>query len=364
MASEIEATAMRRAVELAARGLGTTSPNPVVGCVVLDAAGNVAGEGHHEFPGGSHAEVRALRAAGERARHGTLVVSLEPCDHVGRTSPCTAAILEAGVGRVVIGALDPNPQAAGGAGRLRSADVNVESGVLADEAERVNEAWLTAVRLARPFVALKYAASLDGRVAAADGSSRWVTGPEARTDGHRLRAQSDAVLVGSGTVRADDPQLTARPDGVHKPRRQPLRVVVDTEARIPPHANALDAAAPTLVAVAGDAAADHLEGCACVVRLPRAPGGLDLTALLEDLYAREVVSVLVEGGPTVAGGLLAAGALDLVVGYVAPALIGGGGQPALAGSGAATIADARRLRLDEVSRVGEDLRLIARRREG
>lgn len=364
MASEVEVTAMRRAVALAAQGLGTTSPNPVVGCVVLDSAENVVGEGYHAFPGGPHAEVRALRAAGERARHGTLVVSLEPCDHVGRTAPCTAAILDAGVHRVVIGTPDPNLEAAGGSERLRRAGVVAETGVLGAEAERVNEAWLAAVRLRRPFVTWKYAASLDGRIAAADGTSRWVTGPEARADVHSLRARSDAVLVGSGTVRADDPQLTARPVEGEGPRgRQPLRVVVDTEARTPAHASVLDGAAPTLVAVAEDAAADHLEGRACVVRLPRAGGGLDLAALLGELYTREVVSVLAEGGPTLAGGLLSAGLLDLVVGYVAPALIGGGGLPALAGSGAATIDAAHRLRLDEVSRVGEDLRLTARRRE-
>lgn len=364
MASEAETAAMRRAVTLAARGLGATSPNPVVGCVVLDATGNLVGEGYHEFPGGSHAEIHALRAAGERARQGTLVVSLEPCDHVGRTTPCTAAILDAGVRRVVIGTPDPNPEAAGGANRLRAAGVDVETGVGAAETERVNEAWLNAVRLHRPFVTWKYAASLDGRVAAADGSSRWITGPEARADAHRLRVRSDAVLVGSGTVRADDPHLTARPPRApSRPARQPLRVVVDTEARIPVRANVLDSAAPTLVAVAADVPADHLEGRACVVRLPRAPGGLDLAALLEDLHTREVVSILTEGGPTVAGALLAAGCLDVVVGYVAPALIGGGGLPALAGSGATRIEAAHRLRLDDASQVGDDLRLTARRRE-
>lgn len=361
MASETETTAMRRAIALAARGLGTTSPNPVVGCVVLDTAGAIVGEGYHAFPGGPHAEAVALRQAGERARGGTLVVTLEPCDHTGRTGPCTAAIVQAGVRRVVIGSADPNPQAAGGAERLRRAGIEVAGGFLTAEAERVNEAWLAATRLRRPFVTWKYAASLDGRVAAADGSSRWVTGSGARTDGHRLRARADAVLVGSGTVLADDPQLTARPEeGGESPVRQPLRVIVDTDARTPSTARILDDAAPSLVAVAEDAPAAGLEGRACVVRLPRTSGGVDLHALLAELYARDVVSVLTEGGPTLAGTLLAEGLIDVVVGYVAPALIGGGGPAALAGQGARSMDGVHRLRFDEVIRVGDDLRLTAR----
>lgn len=361
MVGDIEATAMRRAVTLAARGLGSTSPNPAVGCVVLDAAGATVGEGYHAFPGGPHAEIAALREAGDRARGGTLVVTLEPCAHTGRTGPCAAAIVEAGLRRVVVGAADPNPLAEGGAVRLREADIDVESGVLRTEAEHVNEAWLTAIRRGRSFVTWKYAASLDGRVAAADGSSRWITGEEARTDGHRMRARADAVLVGSGTVLADDPQLTVRLPGAHDEAvRRPLRVVVDTNARTPGTARVLDGSAPTLVAVAEDAQADHLEARASVVRLPRSRHGLRLPALLAELYAREVVSVLTEGGPTLAGALLEEGLVDLVVGYVAPALIGGGGLPALGGYGAPSVDAVHRLRLDEVTRVGDDLRLTAR----
>lgn len=361
MTGDVEATAMRRAVALAARGLGSTSPNPVVGCVVLDAAGTTVGEGHHAFPGGPHAEIAALREAGDRARDGTLVVTLEPCAHTGRTGPCVTAIAEAGLRRVVIGAIDPNPVAEGGAARLRDAGVEVSDGLLRAEAERVNEAWLTATRLGRSFVTWKYASSLDGRVAATDGSSRWITGEQARTDGHRLRAHADAILVGSGTVLADDPTLTVRlPDAHHRAVRQPLRVVVDTHARTPVTARVLDDSAPTLIAVGEDVPATHLEGRAGVVRLPRSPRGLHLPALLAELYDREVVSVLTEGGPTLAGALLQEDLLDLVVGYVAPALIGGGGLPALGGYGAPSIDAVHRLRLDEVTRVGDDLRLTAR----
>ena len=364
MATPEETEAMRRAIALAARGLGSTSPNPVVGCVVLDAAGRTAGEGWHRRAGGPHAEVYALGAAGSRARGGTAVVTLEPCDHTGRTGPCTGALIAAGVARVVYAVADPTPAAAGGAAALRSAGIRVEAGPLAAEAARGNEAWLTAVVRCRPFVLWKYAATLDGRSAAADGTSRWITGPEARADVHRLRAEADAVVVGSGTLRADDPSLTARdrgPDVV-----QPLRVVLDTEASVRPGARVLDGAAPTLVAIADDAPAGRLaDGCrrAEIVRLPRAKTGrgLDLAALLAALYRRDVRSVLLEGGPTLAGAFLAAGAVDKVVGYLAPALLGAG-PAALAGTGVTTIADALRLDLAETRPLGADLRVTARPR--
>jgi diaminohydroxyphosphoribosylaminopyrimidine deaminase/5-amino-6-(5-phosphoribosylamino)uracil reductase len=354
MASETEVAAMRRAVALAARGLGGTSPNPVVGCVVLDADGRVAGEGFHERAGGPHAEVTALAAAGAAARGGTAVVTLEPCAHTGRTAPCTDALRAAGIARVVVAVRDPHPSAGGGAETLRAAGIAVEVGVLADEAARGNEAWLTATRLGRPHVTWKYAASLDGRVAAADGSSRWISSEDSRADAHRLRAEADAIVVGSGTVLTDDPRLTVR--GVDQ-RKPLLRVVVDSNAKTPPTARVLDRAAPTLVAVAPDADAHHLPE---VVRLPRAAGGLDLRALLRALHHRDVRGVLLEGGPTLAGSFLAERLVDRVVGYLAPVLLGGGGLPALAGPGAPTLAAAPRLRLDDVRRVGPDVRLIAR----
>ncbi len=354
-----ETTAMRRAIELAARGLGHTSPNPAVGCVVLDASGQLVGEGWHQRAGGPHAEVHALEAAGERARGGTALVTLEPCNHTGRTGPCAQALIDAGIARVVYAVPDPNPTATGGAGTLRAAGVDVEGGLLADEAAAGNEAWLTSVLRRRPFVLWKYAATLDGRIAAADGTSQWITSPQSRADVHRLRALADAVIVGSGTARADDPQLGARlPD---TEVTQPLRVVVDSSATaVKPGARILDGTGPTLIAVAEDADATHLEGLAPIVRLPRAADGpgLDVPALLGALYERGVRSVLLEGGPTLAGSFVAARAVDKVVGYLAPTLLGAG-PAALGDAGITTIARALRLDVTDTERLGPDLRITA-----
>ncbi|MFJ8661473.1 bifunctional diaminohydroxyphosphoribosylaminopyrimidine deaminase/5-amino-6-(5-phosphoribosylamino)uracil reductase RibD [Streptomyces sp. NPDC093795] len=352
MAQQADTTAMRRAVELAARGLGATSPNPVVGCVITDASGHRVGEGWHQRAGGPHAEVHALREAGVLARGGTAYVTLEPCNHTGRTGPCAQALIEAGISRVVYAVGDPNPQATGGADTLRAAGIEVSGGLLADEAEAVNIAWLTSVRHGRPFVRWKYAATLDGRIAAADGTSRWITSAESRADVHRLRAEADAVLVGSGTARADDPHLAVR--GIEG-AVQPLRVVVDTEATaVKPGARVLDDAAPTLIAVAEDAETALPD----VVRLPRAERGLSVPALLDALHARGVRSVLLEGGPTLAGAFVAAGAVDQVVGYLAPVLLGAG-PAALAEAGISTITDALRLDITEISDIGSDIRITA-----
>lgn len=367
---------MRRAIELAAHGRGTTSPNPVVGCVVLDDAGQVAGEGFHAYAGGPHAEVVALRAAGERARGGTAYVTLEPCDHTGRTGPCALALLEAGIARVVVAVSDPNPMAAGGADRLRRHGVTVVTGVLAEEAGRGNAEWLTSVRLGRPHVTWKYAATLDGRSAAADGTSQWITSPESRADVHRLRGEAGAIIAGIGTVLADDPRLTVRrppgdgPPAVGSPLHvavdgppsavPPLRVVVDSDARTPLTARVLDGRAPTLVAVAADADAGALAARTEVVRLARRrPYGIDLGELLAELHRRQIVSVLLEGGPALAGSFLREGLIDRVVGYLAPALLGAGAA-ALGPAGVATIAETHRLEFEDVTPTGPDLRLTAR----
>ena len=356
MAGQAELDAVRRAVVLSWSALGATSPNPPVGAVVLDAAGEVVGEGWTRPPGGPHAEVVALTQAGARARGGTAVVTLEPCSHTGRTGPCTEALLAAGVARVVVACTDPTEQAGGGAEVLRAAGVDVETGVLADEVARGPlEAWLTSRRTGRPFVTWKFAATLDGRSAAADGTSRWITGETSRADVHRLRAQADAVVAGVGTVLADDPLLDAR--GVAD-LPQPLRVVVDTSGRTPLTARALQGGAPALV-VTGPLLDDP--------GYPRrrelatgADGRVDLRALLASLHDEDgVVSVLLEGGPSLAGAFVAAGLVDRVVAYLAPALLGAG-PAALGEAGVGTISDIRRLQVDDVARTGEDVRLVLR----
>ena len=359
--------AVRRACRLAERGLGTTSPNPVVGAVLLTLDGVVVGEGWHEQHGGPHAEVMALRDAGDRARGATAVVTLEPCRHTGRTGPCTRALIEAGVTRVVVGVADPNPTAGGGTADLRAAGVEVitDPGAAATAAaEHVNRAWLTAVRTGRPHVTLKSATTLDGRAAAADGSSRWITGPDARADVHALRARSDAVLVGGGTLRADDPHLAVRGCAV---RRQPLRVVLDTGGRIAPDARVLDDSAPTLVVVADDldaAARERVRSAGAeLLALPRDGSGLDLVGLLHALHERGSRAVLVEGGPTLAGAMVARGLVDEVVTYLAPALLGEG-PSALGPAGITTISEALRLTPFDVTTLGDDVRISARvRRE-
>lgn len=345
--------AMRRAIELGARGLGTASPNPIVGCVLLDPDGEVVGEGFHAYAGGPHAEIVALAQAGDRARGGTAVVTLEPCNHTGRTGPCSNALVQAGVTRVVIAVTDPDPVAQGGIRTLRAAGIDVETGTRAAEAEAGNIAWLTAVRRKRPYLIWKYAATLDGRAAALDGTSMWITSETARMDVHALRGTVDAVIAGVGTVLADDPRLTVRNlrDG-SLAIRQPLRVVVDSAGRTPAGARVRDAAAPTWVATAAEVGADP-------------DGRVDLTALLARLYQRGVRAALLEGGPRLAGAFLGAGLVDRFVGYLAPKLLGAG-PAALADAGLRTIGEAIDLEFIDVTRVGPDLRLTAlpRKREG
>ena len=324
---------MRRALELAARGLAATSPNPIVGCVIVDADGVVVGEGFHARAGAAHAEVMALSAAAGLARGATAFVTLEPCRHVGRTGSCAEALIAAGVARVVFAVADPDPIAAGGAAVLRAADIVVDEGLLGTEAARGNAAWLHRTRTGRPFVTWKYAASLDGRAAAADGTSRWITGVAARHDVHVLRSQSDAIVVGIGTVLADDPQLSVRLPGVSI-SRHPLRVVVGRRD-LPSNAKVLDSSAPTLVLT------DH-----------------DPAAVLKVLAERDVVSVLLEGGPTLAGAFIAAGLVDRVVAYLAPALLGAG-QAALGPAGIETLSAALKLHVDQVDLMGDDVRIVA-----
>jgi diaminohydroxyphosphoribosylaminopyrimidine deaminase/5-amino-6-(5-phosphoribosylamino)uracil reductase len=333
-ASAIEST-MRHALSLAAHG-PAYGVNPQVGCVILSPAGNVLAEGWHRGAGTAHAEVDALsKLAPGAARGATAVVTLEPCNHTGRTGPCSEALIAAGVSAVAYSVSDPNPRAGGGAERLREAGVRVTGGVLAGEVSEAMRSWLTATRLGRPYITVKWAASLDGRAAAADGSSQWITGTASRQHVHEQRARADAILVGTGTVLADDPTLTARGDGGELLPHQPIPVVIGERA-IPANAKVLGHPDPAIVT-----------------------GSRDLRMILDRLFARDIRHVLVEGGPTLSSALVAAGLVDEYLIYLAPMLIGGE-RMALGDIGVGTLGEARRLRITAVERLGDDLLVVAR----
>ena len=353
---------MARAVALAEGGRGTVSPNPMVGAVLV-RDGRVVGEGFHRAPGQPHAEALALAAAGAAAAGATCYVTLEPCAHHGRTPPCADALVAAGVARVVAAVPDPDPRVDGaGLARLRAAGVAVAVGAGAEAAATLNAAYLTHRRLGRPRVTLKAAASLDGKVAAPDGTSRWITGPAARADAHRLRAEADAVMVGAGTALADDPRLTVRLPGWAG--RQPLRVLVDAAGRVGADGHLFDGEAETLVATTPTAPAAAVEAWkaagAEVLIVKEDPTGVDLKELTRALGERGVLELMVEGGPRLQASLWAAGLADRLVWYLAPLAIGGQAAPGLlGGDGAATLAGARQLRLASADRLGDDLRVIA-----
>lgn len=315
-----------RALELAAQPGLPLGPNPRVGCVLLDDRGELVAEGWHRGAGTPHAEVDALAQAGAAARGTTAVVTLEPCNHTGRTGPCAQALIAAGVRRVVCAHSDPNPVATGGSATLRAAGVEVEEGLLADEARRVNRGWLHGLAHGRPFVTWKFATTLDGYSAAADGTSRWISNAAARRDVHRLRLESDVVLVGTSTVLADDPQLSVRgDDGTPLLREvQPLRAVMG-QRLVPQAAQVLDDTAETLIL-----------------------STRDITEALGGLFGLGRRHVLLEGGPTLAAAFLAAGVVDEIVAYVAPVLLGAG-RHAVADLGIGTIADARRFRVTDTA---------------
>lgn len=338
-----ELEAMQRALTLAERGAATVLPNPVVGCVLLSPTGEIVGEGWHEQAGQAHAEVNALNAAGSAARGATAVVTLEPCNHQGRTGPCTQALIGAGVSRVVIGQLDPNPKAAGGVAELRAAGVQVLTGALQAEAADLNRVWLAGVAKKRPFVTFKAGTSLDGRIAAPDGTSKWITSPASRADVHLLRSRVDTMLVGIGTVLADDPLLTVR-DALGAPlTRQPLRVIADSAGRTPDTAKVLNDQAESWVATVNDVGAGP-------------DGRINLPNLLDLLFARGKRHVLLEGGPHLAAAFLDAGLIDEIIVYLAPLTLGAG-KPAFEGSLLATLADAQRWQLRDVTRFEDDVRL-------
>ncbi|HWJ66507.1 MAG TPA: bifunctional diaminohydroxyphosphoribosylaminopyrimidine deaminase/5-amino-6-(5-phosphoribosylamino)uracil reductase RibD [Nocardioides sp.] len=331
---------MRRALELAASPGVPLHPNPRVGCVLLAEDGTVVGEGFHHGAGTPHAEVEALAVAGDRARGATAVVTLEPCNHTGRTGPCAQALIAAGVGRVVIAQRDPNPLASGGMDTLADAGIEVDAGLLADEAAEVNRAWTFAHQHGRPFVTWKFATTIDGRSAASDGSSRWVSSPPARRDTHLLRALCDTMLVGTNTVEVDDPQLTVRDEYDQPLANQPLRVVMG-DRDLPADRRIFDAAAETV----------HLRTH-------------DPAAALATLYEEhDRHHVFLEGGPTLAAAFLKAGVVDEVVTYVAPLLLGSG-KSAVGRLGIRSIDKALRLEITDTTVVGEgadaNVRLLLR----
>jgi diaminohydroxyphosphoribosylaminopyrimidine deaminase/5-amino-6-(5-phosphoribosylamino)uracil reductase len=354
---------MGEALRLAERGRGLATPNPLVGALVV-SEGRIVGRGFHARAGGPHAEVLALDEAGERARGGTLYVTLEPCNHRGRTPPCVEAILEAGVARVVAAVGDPNPRVrGGGASALRDCGVVVRVGCLEDAARRQNRVFLTAVTRGRPHVTLKSAMTLDGKIAAFDRASRWLSGAAARERAHRLRAQSDAVMVGIGTVLQDDPALTVRLDPPWP--REPLRVVADSRARLPLTARLIDAGTPSraVVAVADEAPPDRvarLEERGCTVLRCKAVGGrVDVEDLLARLGDLEVTGLLLEGGGKLAWAFVRAGLVDRVAFFLAPLLLGGAQAPTVVGGAGLPLAQALRLGPLEVRRLGPDLLIEA-----
>jgi len=349
---------MRRALALAGKGLYSTSPNPRVGSVIVQGE-RIVGEGWHEQAGRPHAEAIALATAGAAARGATVYLSLEPCSHQGRTPPCSDALIAAGVSRVVAAMRDPNPQARHGGERLAEAGIRFEAGLMEDEARELNIGFASRMERGRPWVRMKIAATLDGRSALADGSSQWITGPQARADGHHWRARACAVLTGIGTVLADDPRLTVRE--VHTPR-QPLRVVIDSRLETPDRARILEGG-NVLVFCGTDRAAQRkaLEARgAQVVVLPNERGKVDLAPMLGELARRGINELHVEAGFKLNGSLMREGCVDELLVYLNSSLLGDSAQGMLDLAAPQALAARPRLALRSVERLGDDVRILAR----
>lgn len=353
---------MRLALRLAMKGMGKTSPNPMVGAVVVKGK-TIVGRGYHHRAGEPHAEILALRQAGKRARGATLYLNLEPCDHCGKTPPCTRAILQAKIKRVVAGMKDPNPLVSGrGIERLRRAGVQVRVGVLEEESRELNRAFCKFITTREPFVTLKAAATLDGKVATRSGDSRWISSEASRNYVHRLRQAMDAVMVGIGTVLKDDPLLTVRLAGGKRPG-QPLRVVVDSRLRIPLNSQVVRTALhfPTLVAATREASPSKMKKLArakleILIIESDAQGRVSLRALMRELGRRGVVSVLLEGGSTLNASALREGIVDRLLLFFAPKIIGGQRAPGvIGGEGALLIKDAEPVKILKIQRIGPDI---------
>ncbi|MBI5586468.1 MAG: bifunctional diaminohydroxyphosphoribosylaminopyrimidine deaminase/5-amino-6-(5-phosphoribosylamino)uracil reductase RibD [Deltaproteobacteria bacterium] len=360
--SERDRGYMRRALGLARQGLGGTSPNPLVGAVVVQG-NRIVGEGYHRRAGEPHAERLALEKAGTRARGGTLYVTLEPCQHTGRTPPCTEAVLAAGVRKVVYALADPNPHVLGGGGEfLRSRGLEVVSGLLAEESRQLNEVFVRWVTTGRPFIYLKAAMSLDGRIATRTGDSRWISSEPSRAWVHRLRSRVDGIVAGIGTVLADDPLLTPRLPGQRN--RSPLRIIIDPHLKMPPEARLFTEPGPVLIA-GGDGASEKKRAAlrkkgAEVLSFPTVRNRLSLPPLLEYLGQRPVTSLLVEGGAEIYAAFLNEGLADKLYLFYAPILIGGtGAKGMVGGAGPATVAEAVKVKPGKCRRIGGDFLLEA-----
>lgn len=353
---------MRRAFALALESLGKVSPNPAVGAVIMKN-GKVIGEGSTQEPGQEHAEIIALRQAGEQAKGATLYVTLEPCSHQGRTPPCSDSLINAGISKVIIAMLDPNPLVLGkGQDTLIAAGIEVHTATMnsaeADFARVITEAFSKHIITKVPFITAKFAMSLDGKIATANGQSRWISGNEARLEAHRIRGKNDAVMIGIGTALADDPLLTVR-NQPKKPNKQPLRIVIDSKGRLPRNSAMFKEQGNTLIVTAqiDEKHAQSLGGKNIeVLQCPSPDGSVDLVKLLQILGQRDVTSILVEGGPTILGSLLTLGLIDKFIAFVSPVIIGGLKAPsAMAGKGTEVLEEATRLNNVQLKQIGPDV---------
>jgi len=351
---------MRLALELAARARGRTSPNPLVGAVIVKD-GEIVGRGYHQKAGTPHAEVHALREAGDMARGAAMYVTLEPCSHYGRTPPCSQAVVDAGLAGVYVAMEDPNPKVSGrGIQQIRDAGIKVEVGILQEEARRLNEIFIKYITAKRPFILLKTAMTLDGRIAARTGHARWITGPEARQKAHQIRDEYDAILVGVNTVLADDPELTCRlPDAGGD---DPIRLILDSRARTPLSARILqvESTAPTVIVTTDLAPEENLTRLKAtgteIITVPSREGRVNLPELLAELGRREISSLLVEGGSEVSAAFLNAALVDKVLWFIAPKLIGGKDAPGpVGGAGAERMDEALALRDMTWGQIGNDI---------
>ncbi len=362
--SSVDTQHMSTAIQLAKRGLYSTDPNPRVGCIITDA-GKVIAEGWHVRAGEGHAEVNALKQIGDKAKDATAYVTLEPCSHFGRTPPCAQALIEAGIARVVVAMKDPNPQVAGkGLQLLADAGIQVESGLLEQQAALLNPGYLKRMREGRPWVRCKLAMSLDGRTAMASGESKWITSAAAREDVHRLRARSSAILTGSGTVMSDNPSLTARCDEAAQRTEQPLRVIVDSELKVSPQSAVFRQQGTVRIYTLADAAPNRRDALhdagAEIVMLPARDSRVDLTAVMHELAESQINEVMVEAGAGLAGALLQQQLIDEMIIYMAPKLMGDSARGLFQLPGLETMAQSIDLHIDDVRKIGVDWRFTIR----